>query len=172
MVRTTERQRQLSELLEAYCLSLVTDIHLTTDIDSDSDSDSEDSAGTSSSSSDSDDFPSPSDIILEAINNLYSSRYTEERRSIPKTRDNLCLLLDVYKTEYPDIFRTYVRISPLCFDRLIQAIQDESIFQNESNNEQMPIEEQVAIALYQFGHYGNGASTKKVTFYMELDTSW
>lgn len=157
-----------AELLEVYCLFLVTNIHLTTNIDSDSDLDSGDSAGTSSSLSDSDNFLSPSDIIFEAITNLYSSRYTEERHSIPKTQDNLCLLLDVYKTEYPDIFHTYVCISPLCFDRLIQAIQDDDIFQNESNNEQMPIEEQVAIALYWFGHYRNGASMKKVALWARV----
>ena len=44
----------------------------------------------------------------------------------------------------------------------MEAIKDDEIFHNNSNNAQMPVEQQLAIALYCFGHYGNAASTMKV----------
>ncbi|KAF8240131.1 hypothetical protein L208DRAFT_1552182 [Tricholoma matsutake] len=39
---------------------------------------------------------------------------------------------------------------------------DDEVFYNNSNNAQMPVEEQAVIALYHLGHYGNVASTLKV----------
>jgi hypothetical protein len=45
------------------------------------------------------------------------------------------------------------------------TIKDDSIFHNNSNNPQMPVAEQVAIALYHFGHYGNAASQMKVALW-------
>jgi hypothetical protein len=75
------------------------------------------------------------------------------------------MLLEVYKLEYPDIFCTYARISPACFDHLLAAISDDAIFQNECSNEQAPVDQQLAIALYRFGHFGNAASTKKVALH-------
>ena len=56
----------------------------------------------------------------------------------------------------------YLHIDPACFDDLVTVIHDDEVFQNNSNNPQVPVDEQVAIALYCFGHYGNAASTLKV----------
>jgi hypothetical protein len=39
------------------------------------------------------------------------------------------------------------------------------MFHNNSNNPQMPVDEQLAIALFCFGHYGNGVSTMKVALW-------
>ncbi|KAJ7645860.1 hypothetical protein B0H17DRAFT_1215838 [Mycena rosella] len=72
------------------------------------------------------------------------------------------LMLGAYKNEFPDIFRTYLRIDPSCFDDLVAAIQDDKVFQNNSNNPQLPVDQQVVIALYRFGHFGNAASNMKV----------
>jgi hypothetical protein len=47
----------------------------------------------------------------------------------------------------------------------LEAIKDDEIFHNNSNNAQMPMEQQLAIALYRFGHYGNAASTMKVALW-------
>ena len=56
-------------------------------------------------------------------------------------------------------------LSPDCFDDLISIIKDEDVFLNNSNNEQMSVEHQVAISLYRFGHYGNAVSTVKVALW-------
>jgi hypothetical protein len=41
-------------------------------------------------------------------------------------------------------------------------LPDNLIFSNNSNNAQMPVEEQLAIALFRFGHGRNAASLQKV----------
>ena|ERR1700675_279188 len=74
----------------------------------------------------------------------------------------LHLLLTDYKSNRPEIFRSYCRIDPNCFDDLVNILRDDEVFHNSSNNTQMPVGEQVAIALYRFGHFGNAASTMKV----------
>lgn len=160
MVRRTERQHATHTLLDAYLLELISGglgAPLEDSDDDDSDSDSDES-----------DDPELDDlctIYLEALFGLHSSRYYEERRNIPKTRTNLRMLLGVYKEQFPDIFRTYLRIQPACFDRLVSLLETDPAFHSESNNEQMPVEEQIAIALYRFEHYGNAASTKKVALW-------
>jgi hypothetical protein len=58
-----------------------------------------------------------------------------------------------------------LRITPPCFDDLVATLQDDPIFSNNSNNSQTPVKEQVAIALYRFGHYGNAASQMKVALW-------
>ncbi|KIJ93235.1 hypothetical protein K443DRAFT_125668 [Laccaria amethystina LaAM-08-1] len=75
------------------------------------------------------------------------------------------MLLTQYKTGFPDIFCSYLRITPECFDSLLESIQHHEAFQNNSNNPHMPIERQLAIELYRFGHFGNGLSTLKVALW-------
>ncbi|KAF8980234.1 hypothetical protein BDQ17DRAFT_1439032 [Cyathus striatus] len=48
---------------------------------------------------------------------------------------------------------------------LVMILQDHAIFQNNSSCEQMPVEQQVAITLYRFHHYGNAASAMKVALW-------
>jgi hypothetical protein len=103
--------------------------------------------------------------ILSALQAVISQRYLRPRRTICKSEGNMKLLLEHWKTEYPDIFRSYVRISPDCFDALLAAIKDEDVFHNNSQNEQMPVAEQLAIALYRFGHFGNAASITKTALF-------
>jgi hypothetical protein len=58
-----------------------------------------------------------------------------------------------------------LHITPQCFNDLVVTIKDDPIFHNNSNNPQMPVAEQIAIALYRFGHYGNAASQMKVALW-------
>ncbi|KAJ7887973.1 hypothetical protein B0H13DRAFT_2533665 [Mycena leptocephala] len=134
--------------------------------DSDTSSDSSDSSssgsGWSSSSSSSDgsdlDEPTLAEQYVQGMAELYPEHYLNERREVPKTRSFMRLLLDVYKYERPAYFRSYLQINPDCFDALVTAITDDDVFHNNLNNVQMPVEEQLAIALYRFGHHGNSAS--------------
>ena len=126
---------------------------------------SDSSSGTSndsSSESESEEGPSQVEDHLHSIAALYTDHYYNTQESIIKTDVNLCLLMEDYKINHPEIFRSYLQITPKCFDDLVRIIKDEDVFLNNSNNEQMSIEHQVAIALYRFGHYGNAVSTVKV----------
>lgn len=56
-------------------------------------------------------------------------------------------------------------MTPACFDELVIAIQNHSVFQNFSNNPQMPVREQLAICLFRLGHHGNAMSGLKVSLW-------
>ncbi|KAJ7182290.1 hypothetical protein C8R43DRAFT_847564, partial [Mycena crocata] len=71
-------------------------------------------------------------------------------------------VLGVQKNTRPDLFRQDVRMSPFTFDRLVTKIARDPVFANDSSNGQMPVESQLAIALYRFGHSGNAAGLQKV----------
>ncbi|KAF8230065.1 hypothetical protein L208DRAFT_1283661, partial [Tricholoma matsutake] len=62
-------------------------------------------------------------------------------------------------------FCSYLWIDPGCFDDLVNVLKDDPVFHNNSNNPQMPIDEQLTIALFQFGHYGNAVGTLKVALW-------
>ena len=96
------------------------------DFDSDSeDSDdmdvdsSEDSSSTSSSessdNSDDPDLPTPAEIYIHHMANLYSERYMAKRANIPKSQTfmHLFKLLNDYKVNHPIIFRNYLVKFPL-----------------------------------------------------------
>ncbi|KAF8190954.1 hypothetical protein K438DRAFT_1591459, partial [Mycena galopus ATCC 62051] len=55
-----------------------------------------------------------------------------------------------------------LRVSPQTFDKLVAALEDDPIFFNNSNHAQLPVDQQVAVALYRFGHDGNAASMQGV----------
>lgn len=158
MVRTTERQQAANGIIEAYTVHLLVEALAPAESDSDSSS-------SSSSDSDDDGDTTVSGMLLQAALNLYSSRYLVERRVIPKSGQQMALLLGVWKMQHPDIFRTFVRISPACFDTLLDTIQGDPIFHNNSINEQMPVAEQLAIALIRFGHFGNAAAVRKLALW-------
>ncbi|KAF8170768.1 hypothetical protein BJ912DRAFT_1066454 [Pholiota molesta] len=148
MPRLTERQEATRNLLEAYVAHTLAvmeaDATRVDDESEDDDSDSDSSISLSPSS-----------------------------RQIPKTKATFRLLLDVYRYDFPDIFRSFFRVTPDCFNDLVAAVSNHPVFYNGSNNEQIPIEDQVAIALYRFGHYGNAISTIKVSVWagMSMEVS-
>jgi hypothetical protein len=87
----------------------------------------------------------------------YKNRYEVPRDEMPRGPSYLHHVLTCLKNERGDHFREDLRVNPTTFDALISAIEADSIFTNNSNNSQMPIEEQLAITLYRFGHDGNAA---------------
>ncbi|KIJ29464.1 hypothetical protein M422DRAFT_188421 [Sphaerobolus stellatus SS14] len=103
-----------------------------------------------------------SQLTLSVLQNLHSSRFLEERRHIPRTQEQLKLTLSVYKQQFPDLFKSFLRIQPTTFDALLLTIQNNSVFHNQSQNEQIAVDRQLAVALYRFGHFGNAASLTKV----------
>ncbi|EUC57648.1 DDE family endonuclease [Rhizoctonia solani AG-3 Rhs1AP] len=103
-----------------------------------------------------------SDLLAEALAALHSSHYLNERISIQKSGEMLTLTLYEYRNSRPEIFRDHLRVNPHTFDALVAAIIGDPVFQNNSNNSQIPVDQQVAVALYRLGHYGNAVSVKDV----------
>ncbi|KAG2740584.1 hypothetical protein P692DRAFT_201667912, partial [Suillus brevipes Sb2] len=90
---------------------------------------------------------------------IYARRYDAARnKPIPKAPSQLPHILKVLKVEWPDEFREILRVNPDTFDKIVEKIKDDTVFFNNSNNPQQPVEEQLAITLYRFGHNGNAAS--------------
>ena len=165
MPNQTERQQAADALQMAFLVNLVAE-HEEELLRLDEDSSSSSSHGdTTDSSTDDELAPSISDMLMESLGELYSKRYLKERDKINKSNNHLQLLLTDWKFNQPEIFRSFLRITPQCFDDLVTTLQDDPIFRNNSNNLQTPVNEQVAIALYRFGHYGNAASQMKVALW-------
>jgi hypothetical protein len=159
MPRFTDRQMLTELLLESYALYRHVEYksRIRTEILSIDDSEE--------STSESEDEEPPyrmSTTMVKCIQSIHAKRYLEKRVEIPKSSETLHIILTVYKMTHPDLFRSYLRISPQTFDALLIAIHDDPIFHNNSQNEQAPVAIQLAVALYRFGHFGNAASLVKV----------
>ncbi|KZT20121.1 hypothetical protein NEOLEDRAFT_1076361 [Neolentinus lepideus HHB14362 ss-1] len=100
--------------------------------------------------------------VRHAIDAMYEKRYEQPRDKLPRAAGFLSHVLDVLKTAWPDKFRENLRVSPHTFDKIVAALEKDPVFQNNSDNEQMPVEQQVAITLYRFGHDGNSAGLQQV----------
>lgn len=140
--------------------------------DDESDSESDDDSGNDGDEEEEEDvdmgdLPRASNLargIREAVESMYASRYEEPRdRQVPRPPPQLRFTLDVLKHEDHEQFREILRINPETFDTLVREISDDPVFTNNSNNSQIPVEEQIAIALYRFGHDGNAASQSAVS---------
>ncbi|KAJ3713436.1 hypothetical protein C8R42DRAFT_593310 [Lentinula raphanica] len=101
--------------------------------------------------------------IVEFIESLYSKCYLCPCNNYRHPPGHLRHTLDVWKEHQPDQFRENLRVTPETFDELVNDIQDDTVFSNNSPNEQAPVADQLAIALYRFGHSGNGANMQQVT---------
>ena len=96
-------------------------------------------------------------------NEIYAHRYDVPRNEpIPKAPPQLPHVLKVLKFRRPDQFRKILRVNPDTFDKIIAKIQHNPVFFNNSNNAQQSVEDQLAITLYRFGHYGNAASQSHI----------
>src|SRR5258708_6436153 len=74
----------------------------------------------------------------------------------------LGLVLTCYKEDDAPCFCQNLHISPHTFDVLVSLIRDSPCFWNNSQNEQMLVPSQLAIALFCFGHFGSAASVDAV----------
>ncbi|KAJ3817455.1 hypothetical protein F5880DRAFT_1492910, partial [Lentinula raphanica] len=73
-------------------------------------------------------------------------------------------VLMTLKMGHADHFREQLRVTPYTFDKLVSAIEDDVIFENYSETaRQAPVEEQLAVVLYHFGHDGNAANVQGVS---------
>jgi hypothetical protein len=101
--------------------------------------------------------------VQNEIETMYAHRYEMPRDKLPQGPSYMQHVLTVEKNQRPDHFHLALRVSPITFDKILAKISDDPIFFNNSNNPQRPVEDQLAIVLYRFGHNGNAASLEKVT---------
>ena len=168
MPSQSERQRTADVLIQGYLASIIAESRARDDDKASSSSGSSDSGSDGSSvesgseSNSDDQTVAASDAMLRTSGLLYTRRYLADRQPINKSGENLRLLLTDWKYTRPEIFRAHLRLTPECFDLLLTALHMDPVFQNNSNLPQIPVEKQLAIALYRFGHYGNAISTSMV----------
>ncbi|KAG2751392.1 hypothetical protein P692DRAFT_201838976 [Suillus brevipes Sb2] len=62
----------------------------------------------------------------------------------------------------PELFRQKLRVNSEIFDDILNQISGHPIFQNNSNNPQLPVSIQLAIFLNHAGHYGNAITVEDV----------
>lgn len=137
MPRVTERQQAADALHRAFLINLMVETELDqarSDSSSSSSSDAGSSSSSSSSSSEDEPMASTSDMYVNMAGNLYSQHYYNTRGNIPKTLSNLQLLLDNHKHNRPEIFRSYLRVTPECFDALVAHIKEDPVFLNNSQS--------------------------------------
>lgn len=129
-----------------------------------SSSDDLNSSSNSSSSSDNSDSSNDlteKDILLAAMDELTRIRYLNHFGEVVRTPASMENRIDRRYTD-PDLFCRTARIDPVTFNLLVEALKDQPIFHNESNNLQMPIKRQIFIALKRFGTYRNGSSVYEI----------
>ncbi|KIM55293.1 hypothetical protein SCLCIDRAFT_81192, partial [Scleroderma citrinum Foug A] len=71
-------------------------------------------------------------------------------------------LLEHAAEHHPAQFHQKLHINPLIFDNILDQISNHTIFQNQSNNKQLPIIIQLAIFLFHVGHYGNACMPEDI----------
>ncbi|KAH9949648.1 hypothetical protein B0H21DRAFT_777118 [Amylocystis lapponica] len=62
----------------------------------------------------------------------------------------------------PKRFRLNLRVSGSTFDALLEHLRPHVIFTSDGPIAQLPVEHQLAIVLFRFGHYGNAASVEAI----------
>jgi hypothetical protein len=97
----------------------------------------------------------------EILGLLLASRVLNSSGPVPKC-SQLYLVLVEFKEGDSLRFRRNLRVSPDTFDELVQRIADHHVFHNQSNCQQFPVEIQLAITLFRFGHDGNSTSVEAV----------
>ncbi|KAF5359914.1 hypothetical protein D9758_013965 [Tetrapyrgos nigripes] len=105
---------------------------------------------------------SSSDAAEAQLSAMYAHCYTIPRKINEKPPPQLPFILHHSKHHQPKQFRQCLCVSPYTLDCLVTRIQDSRVFTNNSRNAQMSVEDQLAITLYCFGHYGNAAGLDEV----------
>ena len=90
---------------------------------------------------------------------VYAHRYLEPRNRIPKSRDWSENVLPNYG---PVLFRQTLRVSREGFQIILENIRSHHAFQANPSAHQLLVEQQLKIALFRFGRFGNAASIKDI----------
>jgi hypothetical protein len=102
-------------------------------------------------------WPQLCNWIEKEICDMYSSRYEQPQNELPRGLNYLHHVLVALKNGHAGHFCQALQVTPLTFGKIVSKIEDDPVFTNNSNHAQISVEEQLAVALYQFGHNGNSA---------------
>jgi hypothetical protein len=102
------------------------------------------------------------DLDITCILAIRHFRYLRERLPMPKA--GLLHLAWEYAQNplHHSCFTNMLRVSPEVFQVILDLIEDHHVFQNNSNNAQVPVRIQLGVTLYRMGRYGNGASIQDI----------
>lgn len=106
-------------------------------------------------------FTSPLFLLLH----YDSKRYFDVKTSVPKSRHFIETILPRLSDER---FKSEMRVSNDAFNYILEKIKGNRVFTNKSINKQFPVRDQLSVALYRFGRYGNGASVRDVAAHFGL----
>ena len=98
-------------------------------------------------------------VLCDRVKTTRVLEYPDE----PLPRASQLHLLHHAAEHHPVQFRQKLHINPLIFDDILDQISDHTIFQNWSNNKQLPVAIQLAVFLFRAGHYGNACTPEDVT---------
>ena len=103
--------------------------------------------------------------VQAEVRNTYANCYEASREHIPRVEGESQLhhLLTTLKHKCPDEFRADLCVTPSTFDALLNKIFDDPIFTNNSSNPQLPVDIQLSITLYRFGHDGNASGLRSTS---------
>ena len=72
------------------------------------------------------------------------------------------LYLDDFRYDHPGLFRKRLRVSLFVFNHLVELIEVDTIFHNNSHIPQLPVPVQLVIFLFRVRHYGNASAPEYV----------
>lgn len=99
---------------------------------------------------------------LELIALLKETRHLNNCPPVPKL-GNIDLTCEFAQDPaHHQHFVNMLHVSPLVFLTVLDLIEDHHVFKNDTNLGQTPVEQQLAVTLYQMGRYGNGASVEDI----------
>ncbi|KAF8233431.1 hypothetical protein L208DRAFT_1266556 [Tricholoma matsutake] len=99
---------------------------------------------------------------LETIAILEETHYLNGCPPVPKC-GNLDLAWEFSQDPaHHHCFINMLHVSPLVFLTVLDVIEDHFVFRNDTNLGQTPVDQQLAVTLFQMGRYGNGASVEDI----------
>ncbi|KAE8230518.1 hypothetical protein CF326_g4475 [Tilletia indica] len=100
--------------------------------------------------------------FLQALEAVHNQRYLSARNTVARINITIGERLLAYEREGDrQRYRQLVRMEPAAFRNIVSRLSAHPTF-NPAHGRMAPIEDQVAIALFRFGHDGNGASVGNV----------
>ena len=102
--------------------------------------------------------------LLSALHHIETTQYLYLREIFPKSTAVIDICLNINRYKRPREFRRYARMSPYLFGLLVQQLETQPVFSNDSSNGEMqiPVERQLLTTLIRMGSYGNAASLAKI----------
>jgi hypothetical protein len=101
-------------------------------------------------------FMDPAELLALVM----SQRYIQPHIKVPKSYH---WFKEILPNLDPLRFKQNMRVSQETFQVILKSIRNHAVFKNNSNNQQLMVEDQLSIAMWRFGRYGNGSSLMDIS---------